>query len=442
MYPRTEMLDLVVVDGHAKGIVVRDMVTGEVAPTPPTPSSSPPAATATRSSSPPTRWAATSPPPAAPHEGRPLRQPMLHADPPDLHPGQRRLPVEADPHVRVAPQRRPHLGAEERGRRRQGPDADPRGGPRLLPRAQVPVLRQPRPARHRVALRQGGLRRRPRRRPDRLGVYLDFADAIERLGKDTIEARYGNLFQMYEKITGEDPYSTPMRIYPAVHYTMGGLWVDYDLMSNIPGLHVLGEANFSDHGANRLGASALMQGLADGYFVIPATLPNYLAGQNPGSVTTDQPEFKDAARRSRTHREADLDPRQAHRRLLPPRTRTADLGQVRHGPQQGRPRARRSRRSPASARSSGTTSASPAGRRTQPGTREGRPRRRLPRVRGTALPRRPRPRGDPAAATSARNTSSPRPTPRSDPASPATVKPSATTRTTHTSPPGSTRARA
>lgn len=125
-----------------------------------------------------------------------------------------------------------------------------------------------------------------------LGVFLDFSDAISRLGKETIKARYGNLFQMYEKITGEDPYELPMKIYPAVHYTMGGLWVDYNLMSNVPGLHVLGEANFSDHGANRLGASALMQGLADGYFVIPATLPNYLAGQKAGSVSVEAPEFR------------------------------------------------------------------------------------------------------------------------------------------------------
>ncbi len=125
-----------------------------------------------------------------------------------------------------------------------------------------------------------------------LGVYLDFRDSIARLGESTIRARYGNLFQMYDKIAGEDPYKQPMMIYPAVHYTMGGLWVDYNLMSNIPGLHVLGEANFSDHGANRLGASALMQGLADGYFVIPATIANYLATQKPGSVKTDHPEFK------------------------------------------------------------------------------------------------------------------------------------------------------
>ena len=111
----------------------------------------------------------------------------------------------------------------------------------------------------------------------RLGVYLDFADAIERIGKDGVADRYGNLFEMYERITGENPYERPMRIYPAVHYTMGGLWVDYNLQSTIPGLFVLGEANFSDHGANRLGASALMQGLADGYFVIPYTLGNYIA---------------------------------------------------------------------------------------------------------------------------------------------------------------------
>src|SRR5450432_1297419 len=126
------------------------------------------------------------------------------------------------------------------------------------------------------------------------GVYLDFADAIARVGKKTIRERYGNLFHIYEKITGENAYERPMRIYPAVHYTMGGLWVDYNLMSNVPGLHVIGEANFSDHGANRLGASALMQGLADGYFVLPHTLPNYLAGQIGKCPSVDHPEFKKA----------------------------------------------------------------------------------------------------------------------------------------------------
>jgi succinate dehydrogenase / fumarate reductase, flavoprotein subunit len=123
-------------------------------------------------------------------------------------------------------------------------------------------------------------------------VFLDFADSIKRLGRDKIEEKYGNLFQMYEKITGENPYEVPMRIYPAVHYTMGGLWVDYNLQSTIPGLHVLGEANFSDHGANRLGASALMQGLADGFFVIPATIGNYLASSKLPKVDTDHEAFR------------------------------------------------------------------------------------------------------------------------------------------------------
>jgi succinate dehydrogenase / fumarate reductase flavoprotein subunit len=126
------------------------------------------------------------------------------------------------------------------------------------------------------------------------GVYLDFADAIKRLGENVIRDRYGNLFDMYANITGENPYKTPMRIYPAVHYTMGGLWVDYNLMSTVPGLFVLGEANFSDHGANRLGASALMQGLADGYFVIPYTIGNYLAQVKQEKVDTNHQAFKDA----------------------------------------------------------------------------------------------------------------------------------------------------
>jgi len=128
--------------------------------------------------------------------------------------------------------------------------------------------------------------------PGGLGVYLDFSDSIKRLGEGTIRERYGNLFDMYHNITAEDAYKGPMRIYPAVHYTMGGTWVDYNLMSTIPGLHVLGEANFSDHGANRLGASALMQGLADGYFVIPYTIGNYLATQMGKKISPDRPEFK------------------------------------------------------------------------------------------------------------------------------------------------------
>ncbi len=127
-----------------------------------------------------------------------------------------------------------------------------------------------------------------------LAVYLDFSSAIKRLGKNVIEQRYGNLFDMYKQITAENPYEVPMRIYPAVHYTMGGLWVDYNLMSTVPGLFVLGEANFSDHGANRLGASALMQGLADGYFIAPYTISDYLASTKFSAVTTEKPEFKEA----------------------------------------------------------------------------------------------------------------------------------------------------
>jgi succinate dehydrogenase flavoprotein subunit len=154
-----------------------------------------------------------------------------------------------------------------------------------------------------------------------LAVYLDFADAIQRLGVDVIRSRYGNLFDMYTKITDEDPYKVPMRIYPAIHYTMGGLWVDYNLMSTIPGLHVLGEANFSDHGANRLGASALMQGLADGYFVIPYTLANYLGGTPLPPVNTDHDAFKEAEASVRRNIDRLLSvkgsktPRQLHREL-------------------------------------------------------------------------------------------------------------------------------
>ena len=219
--------------------------------------------------------------------------------------------------------------------------------------------------------------------PLKNGAYLDLSDAIKRLGKDVIEERYSNLLEMYERITDENPYVVPMRIYPAVHYTMGGLWVDYDLMSNVPGLFVLGEANFADQGANRLGASALMQGLADGYFVLPNTINDYLApllGEQP--VPVDDPAFKESrARGRRAGAQAAVDQRQAHRRRDPPRARQGPLGQLRHvalraEPEQGalgdprdprgvleeRARARRERDA-------------------QPVAREGRARRRLPRVR-------------------------------------------------------------
>lgn len=140
--------------------------------------------------------------------------------------------------------------------------------------------------------------------PLRNGVYLDFEDAIERLGKEKIRERYGNLFAMYEKITGEDPYEVPMRIYPAPHYTMGGLWVDYNLQTTVPGLFAIGEANFSDHGANRLGASALMQGLADGYFILPLTIGDWLARVKPGVNRTDHSAFWEAERQAKARVEA------------------------------------------------------------------------------------------------------------------------------------------
>ncbi|MEZ5168722.1 MAG: FAD-binding protein [Acidimicrobiales bacterium] len=168
--------------------------------------------------------------------------------------------------------------------------SDPRGRPVLLPRGEVPELRQPRPTRRREPQRQDRRRRGPRRGPAQETAYLDFAAAIERDGVEAVRERYGNLFDMYERITGEDPYTVPMRIYPATHYTMGGLWVDYNLMTTVPGLYALGEANFSDHGANRLGASALMQGLADGYFVLPYTIGDYLAPKlGTPVVPTDDP---------------------------------------------------------------------------------------------------------------------------------------------------------
>jgi succinate dehydrogenase / fumarate reductase flavoprotein subunit len=155
-------------------------------------------------------------------------------------------------------------------------------------------------------------------------VYLDFKDALSRLGEEVVAERYGNLFEMYEKITGDNPYKVPMRIYPAVHYTMGGLWVDYNLMSNIPGLHVLGEANFSDHGANRLGASALMQGLADGYFVIPYTIGNYLAGTKLPKVDANHDAFKAA----RAEVEARLDKMLAIKGTRSPDSIHRELGHI------------------------------------------------------------------------------------------------------------------
>ena len=240
-----------------------------------------------------------------------------------------------------------------------------------------------------------------------LAVYLDFGDAIQRLGADVIKARYGNLFDMYTKITDENPYKSPMRIYPAIHYTMGGLWVDYNLMSTIPGLHVLGEANFSDHGANRLGASALMQGLADGYFVIPYTLANYLGG-TPLPAVIDRPRRVQGSR-SRCpgpHRSAAVDQGQEDAPAAAPRARGHSLGRCRHGEDRCRTAAGAGA-DPGAARGvlAERVGAGAAEQREQE-SRIRRARRRLPGIRRApgarraaphGIVRRPLPRGEPDA---------------------------------------------
>ena len=302
MFPRTEMLDLVLVDGHAKGIIVRDLNTGEIT------SHSADAvllctggygnvfylSTNARGSN----VTATF---------RAHKRGALFANPcfTQIHPTC--IPVSGDYQSKLTlmseslrndgriwvPKRKEDCGKE----------------PSSIPEADRDYfLERKYPSYGNLAPRDISSRSAKEAcdegrgvGPGGLGVYLDFADAIKRLGQKTIEERYGNLFEMYRNITGENAYERPMRIYPAVHYTMGGLWVDYNLMSNIPGLHVLGEANFSDHGANRLGASALMQGLADGYFVIPYTLGNYLTTQFGKKVDANHPAFEQALKESKAH---------------------------------------------------------------------------------------------------------------------------------------------
>ncbi len=293
MYPRTEMLDLVVVNGHAKGIVVRDMVTGEIS------SHAGDAvllctggygnvfylSTNAKGCNVTATWRAHK-------RGAYFANPCYT----QIHPTC--IPVSGSYQSKLTlmseslrndgrcwvPKRKEDCG--------KAPSQIAEDDRDYYLERKYPGFGNlaPRDIASRAAKEQCDDGRGVG--PGGLGVYLDFSDAIKRDSEAAVRERYGNLFQMYEQITGENAYHVPMRIYPAVHYTMGGLWVDYNLMSNIPGLHVLGEANFSDHGANRLGASALMQGLADGYFVIPATLPNYLADQKPGSVKSDAPEFK------------------------------------------------------------------------------------------------------------------------------------------------------
>ncbi len=293
MFARTEMLDLVVVDGHAKGIVVRDMVTGEVSS-----HAGDTVLLATGGYGNVFYLSTNAKGCNATAAYRAYKRGAFFANPcyTQIHPTC--IPVAGDYQSKLTlmseslrndgrvwvPKRKEDCGKppsqiaeEDRDYylERKYPSFGNLAPRDISSRAAKQVCDEGR------GVGPGGL-----------GVYLDFADAINRLGEHVVRERYGNLFDMYHKITGENAYQVPMRIYPAVHYTMGGLWVDYNLMSNLPGLHVLGEANFSDHGANRLGASALMQGLADGYFVIPYTIGNYLATQSGKKVTTDHPEFK------------------------------------------------------------------------------------------------------------------------------------------------------
>jgi len=280
MFPRTEMMDLVVVDGHAKGIIVRDMLTGEIR------AHSGDAVLLCTGGYGNVFYLSTN------AKGcnvtatyRAHKRGALFANPcfTQIHPTCIPVSGEYQSKLTLMSESLRNDGRVWAPKRKEDAKKDPA---QIAEADRDYFLERKYPSYGNLAPRDISSRSAKEVcdegrgvGPSGLGVYLDFADAIERLGQKTIEERYANLFEMYENITGEDGYKRPMRIYPAVHYTMGGLWVDYHLMSNVPGLHVLGEANFSDHGANRLGASALMQGLADGYFVIPYTIGEYLATQ-------------------------------------------------------------------------------------------------------------------------------------------------------------------
>jgi succinate dehydrogenase flavoprotein subunit len=295
MFPRTEMLEVVVIDGHAKGIVVRDLVTGQIS------SHAGDAvvlgtggygnvfflSTNAKGCNVTATW-------------RAYKKGAFFANPcyTQIHPTC--IPVSGEHQSKLTlmseslrndgrvwvPKRKEDCG--------KAPASIPEGDRDYYLERKYPSFGNlaPRDISSRAAKEACDDGRGVG--PGGLGVYLDFADAIKRLGEDKIRERYGNLFDMYEKITGENAYRVPMRIYPAVHYTMGGTWVDYNLMSTLPGMFVVGEANFSDHGANRLGASALMQGLADGYFVLPYTIGNYFATAKQAKPSLSHPEFKKA----------------------------------------------------------------------------------------------------------------------------------------------------
>jgi succinate dehydrogenase / fumarate reductase flavoprotein subunit len=292
MHPRTEMLDLVVVDGRARGVVVRDLVTGQVQSY-----SGDAVVLATGGYSPVFYLSTNAKGCNVTATFRAFKRGAAFANPcfTQIHPTC--IPVTGEHQSKLTLMSESlrndgRIWVPMRPGDKRPPGQVPEGERDYFLERKYPSFGNlaPRDVSSRAAkeacdegkgVGEGGR-----------GVYLDFADAIRRLGEHTICERYGNLFDMYQHITSEDPYQVPMRIYPAPHYTMGGLWVDYNLMSTVPGLFVLGEANFSDHGANRLGASALMQGLADGYFIIPYTLSNYLALGKLTPVPADHPDFK------------------------------------------------------------------------------------------------------------------------------------------------------
>ena len=294
MFPRTEMLDLVLVNGHAKGIVVRDLVTGAIST-----HAADAVVLATGGYSNVFYLSTSAIGCNVTATWRAYKKGAAFANPcyTQIHPTC--IPVSGDHQSKLT------LMSESL--RNDGRVWAPKKKGDNRPAKDIPederdyFLERKYPSFGNLAPRDISSRAAKEAcdegrgvGPGGLGVYLDFADAIKRLGEQTVRERYGNLFDMYEKITGENAYKQPMRIYPAVHYTMGGTWVDYNLMSTIPGCFVVGEANFSDHGANRLGASALMQGLADGYFVLPYTIGNYFASEKHAKPTTELPEFKKA----------------------------------------------------------------------------------------------------------------------------------------------------
>jgi len=294
MYPRTEMLELVIVNGHAKGIVVRDLVTGEISP-----HAGDAVVLATGGYGNAFFLSTNAKGCNVTATYRAYKKGAAFANPcfTQIHPTC--IPVSGEHQSKLT------LMSESL--RNDGRVWVPKKKGDVRPPQQIPeedrdyFLERKYPSYGNLAPRDIASRAAKEVcddgrgvGPGGLGVYLDFGDAIKRLSERVVRERYANLFDMYEKITGENAYQTPMRIYPAVHYTMGGLWVDYNLMSNISGLFVIGEANFSDHGANRLGASALMQGLADGYFILPYTIGDYLANMKQPKPLANSAEFKSA----------------------------------------------------------------------------------------------------------------------------------------------------